>query len=253
VTYGPDGAFHSSVLNGVFGDDMIVSPDDKMPYIVYNEYNPSHISGNYHLLFFSREGDLVQRAFEYADKKNGSGYEMCGFVNQSAGSNWFSPPFCDTIFTITNGQVSPRYVINFGQVRPRMDSKDAMVNQLPEIPYYLGSTFVKIGAYCIFDFVADNKVQTGLLDDKNNKLLKLSETNKNDPFYPILQLGYFYPKDNSTFAMMLRPSRVRYLVSHNLLDMDYFKKNYPQLAEIMEHYSQDDNPLILYFSLKKQA
>ena len=250
MKYGLDGSFRGSIFNGIYGDDLIVTNDQKHTYLVYNEYNPSIVSEKYNLLFYNEMGDLTERSAPYDPKKNGSGYEMSGFIQQSNNQIWFSKPFCDTVFLVKGVKPIPAYVLNFGDVKPRMDTKSEMINQLPNLQAYLGRSFIKIGNYALFDFVMDQRLQTGVLDEKSGKIIRLRETNPSDKLYPLLQLGDIYPKDNHTFAFVIHPSSVRYLISGNKLDLSYFQEKYPELADILSNYGKSNAPLILYFGLK---
>lgn len=245
-----DGVYKSTTYNGVYGDDLIVASTQPYTYLVYNEYNPSEVSGDYNLLFYNKMGELLERSAPYDPRKNGSGYEMSGFVQQSDNQIWFSKPFCDTIFRIEGIDPVPAFVLNFGDVKPKMDTKSEMIEQLPNLQAYLGGSFVKIGNYALFDLVMDHRWQTGMLDEKSGKIFRLNETDPNDKLYPFLQIGDIYPKDNQTFAFVITPARLRYLISGNKLDYRYFQDNYPELASVLSNYKDSNAPLILYFGLK---
>jgi len=250
MKYGLDGAFKGDVFNGIYGDDILVTNDQKHTYLVYNEYNPSIVSENYNLLFYNEMGDLTARSAPYDPRKNGSGYEMSGFIQQSNNQIWFSKPFCDTIFRIKGLEPVPAYVLNFGDVKPRMETKSEMMMQMPNLQAYLGRSFIKIGNYALFDFVMDQRLQTGMLDEKSGKIFGLSQTDPNDKLYPLLQIGDIYPKDNQTFAFVITPARLRYLISSNKLDLSFFQDNYPEFASVLSNYKDSNAPLILYFGLK---
>jgi hypothetical protein len=250
MRFGLDGIYKSSASNGIYGDDLIVGSNQQYPYLVYNEYNPSEISGNYNLLFYNEKGDLLERAAPYDPRKNGEGYEMSGFIQQSNNQTWFSKPFCDTVFLLKGVKPIPSYVLNFGDVKPKLDTKSEMVKQLPNLQAYLGRSFIKFDNYALFDFKMDKRLQIGMLDEKSDKIIRLRETDPNDKLYPLLQIGYIYPKGNHSFAFVIPPGSVQYLITSNQLDFKYFQDNYPELANVLSNYKDGNAPLILYFGLK---
>jgi hypothetical protein len=96
----------------------------------------------------------------------------------------------------------------------------------------------------------DQRLQTGMLDEKSGKIFRLNETDPTDKLYPLLQIGDIYPKDDQTFAFVISPDKVSYLISTNKLDYRYFQDNYPELASVLSNYEDSNAPLILYFGLK---
>ncbi|HAD14201.1 MAG TPA: hypothetical protein DCF33_17385, partial [Saprospirales bacterium] len=65
--------------------------------------------------------------------------------------------------------------------------------------------------------------------------------------------GDIFPKAQQSFALQIRPSRIKYLLNKNLLDLNALDLNNPGLGASLKNAAQNNVPLIVYISIKPNA
>ena len=245
ITYDLSGKYISSTPNGMYGDRLVSLPN-KSGHVVYNEMSANEVSGDYYLLFFDNEGNLKKRVSGYPKTCNGQSYEFTGFLTSLKSNIWFSPPFCDTIFVLDRGNIVPRYTLDFGRqpIPSSAINKNASGWDFDKSPY-LCEKFACIDDMIVFEFMENSKVNLGCYDEAQHQFYKFCNSSK-DCLSDLIQAGDIYPKDNNSFALVIRPARIQYLMKNHLLDEDGLKKNYPGLLSAIQSNYQTDKYLILY-------
>jgi len=250
MRYDQAGNMTDAIKTGVFGEEVEAR---KEGFVVYNEYNATDISGLHHLLFYDRRGNLVGRAFPYPEKQDGNGFAFTGFLSGSNGQIWFNPAFSDTVYEISGQHIIPRYVFNFGSARLPAGLREEKLSGWDAHDYsYLDENFIKTGRFLVFGYFDHRKIKLGVFDESTAKFLGFQDAEK-DYLYELVQLGDLYPKGPDSFALVLRPSRILYLMKNNLLDMAAIAENQPELAAALKNIDSKSNPLILYLAFNPEA
>ncbi|MCB0542989.1 MAG: 6-bladed beta-propeller [Saprospiraceae bacterium] len=247
VHYDKTGNATGTMKTGIFGEELEYMPGDRL--VVYNEYNATPVSGNYHLLFYDRKGNLTKKAFPYAAKQDGNGFAFTGSISNSNGTVWFNPPFSDTVYEITSaGRTIPRFVYDFGSSAIPATLREEKLSGWDTHDYaYVNENFISLGRFVLFGYFSNRRIKLGVFDEFTGKFLAFQDAER-DHLYELLQLGDIFPKDNHTFALVLRPSRIEYLKQHYIDDLESVGKVYPKLAEAIWSMDSGSNPLILYLS-----
>lgn len=249
IEYDLQGNIQSKLDNGVIGDLLVCQPDRQ--YLVYNEYSATEVSGYYQLLFFDHAGNLVDRLYPYNKEIDNNGYGMTGFLSASGGQTWFSPPFCDTVYEIVQRRLIPRYVFDYGAAAvPEQLRRQKLSGWDVDGNAYLCERFIKTGPFVLFKHYADNRMNTSLFDERTKAYFRFRDAGQ-DFLYELLWSGDIFPKDDNTFAFLLTPARIAYMLKQNLLDLDGIKQYAPTLyAALTTSQGVNPNPILLYFSFR---
>ncbi|MBK8923765.1 MAG: hypothetical protein IPM81_20145 [Saprospirales bacterium] len=100
-------------------------------------------------------------------------YSLSGFIAQSDEKNWFSPPFCDTIYELKGYNIIPRYLFDFGsksvpdEVRGRKIQSGWAVHNFA----YLSESFLKIGDNVVFDYFMNQKMHLAFYNEQTETLV----------------------------------------------------------------------------------
>jgi hypothetical protein len=249
--YDLSGNLRKKLPNGVFGDEIEMLLNGG--YLVYNEYGASDISGLNFLLFYDKDGNLMKRMLPYPQACDGNSYEGVGFLSRSEGAIWFSPPFCNTVFEIEGFNAVPRYQFDFGQSSvPESLRWQKLTGWDVDNYSYLREGFVKMERFAIVQYFDKQRFKTGIFDEQTGKFLDLLEAEQ-DFLYELPQVGRIFHKGNTSFAVVLEPRRISYLLKEKLLDTAELEKQHPDLLEALKNIGSNSNPILLYFSFKPQA
>lgn len=249
--YDQNGNLQKTLPNGVYGDEIEMLANGG--YLVYNEYGASDISGLNFLLFYDKEGNLLKRTLSYPERCDGNSYDGVGFLSRSDGTIWFNPPFCDTVFEIEGFKAIPRYQFDFGQSSIPEQLRWRKLTGWDVDEYsYLKEGFVKLGRFVVVQYFDKQRLKIGIFDEQTGKFLSLYEAEK-DFLYELAQVGKIFSKENSSFALVLEPRRIRYLFNKKLLDETELAKHHPELLAAVKNNASSNNPIMLYFSFKPGA
>lgn len=250
MRYDKTGNMTGVIKTGVFGEEVEAR---KAGFVVYNEYNATDISGLYHLLFYDRDGNLAGRAFPYQKKQDGNGFAFTGFLSGSNSQTWFNPAFSDTVYEISGQNIIPRYVFNFGNAGLPAGLREEKLSGWDAHDYsYLDENFIKTGRFLVFGYFDNRKIKLGIFDESTGKFLGFQDAEK-DYLYDLVQVGDIYPGENNAFALVLRPSRIVYLLKNHLLDLDALRIKQPDLAAALEKVTLQSNPVVLYLAFNPGA
>jgi len=243
--YDLGGNLLSKTQSGVFGEEVERASDGS--FVVYNEYNSTKISGLNHLLLYDRSGNLTRRLYPYLEVQDGNGYAFAGSLTASDGI-WFNPPFCDTLFEIRKDEMVAQYLFDFGQkAMPENVRQQKMTGWDTERYAFLGEGLAKVGKFLVFEYAEDQKVNLGAFDETTGQFVSFRDL-KEDHLFELLQVGDIFPKDQNSFALLLRPSRIKYMLKQNLLDREALTKEYPDLVRALNLVESSNSPVILYLS-----
>ncbi len=250
--YGLQGDLRSILPNGMYGENVELLRSGN--YVVYNEYGASDISKRFHLVFYDEKGNLTKRLVPYDEKFEGMAYEFTGFLSRSSGSLWFSPPFNDTIYTVSEKGITPEYYFDFGSLSiPSHLREDKIDGWDVDNFAYIMSSFVKLGNLSIFEYYAEQRLNFGLYDDKTGLFLRFDDA-KRDEYSELLRVGKIYPKDNQSFALVLDTKRIKYLTQKGIINFEYFKANHPRFLEDLHAAASKERAfMVLHLSVKPGA
>ncbi|MFN0175693.1 MAG: 6-bladed beta-propeller [Saprospiraceae bacterium] len=250
MNYDLAGNLRSTTKSGVFGEELERTSSGE--YVVYNEYNSTKISGLNHLIFYDRNGNVTKRTYPYPEAQDGNGYGFAGSLTASDGL-WFNPPFCETVFEIVGHKVIPRYVFDFGQKAMPEDVRQKKMSGWDTDKYsFLSDGFAKTGRFLVLEYHDEQKAKLGVFDEVTGRFVCLRDLQQ-DYLYELIQLGDIFPKGQRSFALVLRPSRIRYMLKNNLLDLDGLGERHPNLVTALKNIEPKSNPLILYLAFKPNA
>jgi len=243
--YDLGGNLLSKTQSGVFGEEVERASDGS--YVVYNEYNSTKISGLNHILLYDRSGNLTKRLYPYLETQDGNGYAFAGSLTASDGI-WFNPPFCDTLFEVRKDEMVAQYHFDFGQkAMPENVRQQKMTGWDTERYAFLGEGLAKVGKFLVFEYAEDQKVNLGVFDETTGQFVSFRDL-KEDHLFELLQVGDIFPKDQNSFALLLRPSRIQYMLKQKQLNLDAISKEYPDLAQALNLVELSNSPVILYLS-----
>jgi hypothetical protein len=250
--YGLQGDLRSILPNGMYGENVELMRSGN--YVVYNEYGASDISKRFHLIFYDENGNLTKRLVPYAEKFEGMAYEFTGFLSRSSGVLWFSPPFNDTIYTVSEKGITPEYYFDFGSLSIPSHMREAKIGGWDVDNFaYIMSSFVKLGNLSVFEYYAGQRVNFGLYDDISGLFLRFDDA-KRDEYSELLRVGKIFPKDDQSFALVLDIKRIKYLIQKGVLNFEYFKENHPKLLEDIYIAASNERAfIVLYLSVKPRA
>jgi 6-bladed beta-propeller len=250
MNYDLGGNLRSSISSGVFGEEL--EQHENGGFVVYNEYNSTKVSGLNHLVFYDRSGNITKRTYPYLATQDGNGYQFAGSLTASGGL-WFNPPFCDTLFEIKGEKVIPRYHFDFGQrAMPESIRQKKLTGWDTHKYSFLNEGLAKIGRFFVFEYSDEQKIKLGIFDEVSNQFASLRDLG-HDYLYELVQLGNIFPKDDKTFALVLSPARIKYLVNKGLLDMVELDKRFPALSNTLKTIDNSSNPVILYLGFSPGA
>ncbi len=244
------GNFRSSIKSGIFGEEMEKTPSGE--YVVYNEFNSTKISGLNHLIFYDKKGNISKRIYPYLSSQDGNGYDFAGSLTTSNGL-WFNPPFCDTVFEIIGYKLQPRYYFDFGQNNmPEQIRQKKLTGWDTQKFSFLSRGFAKIGKFIVFEYYENQKIKLGMFDEMTEQFISFNDAEP-DFMLELMRLGDIFPKAQQSFALQIRPSRIKYLLNKNLLDLNALDLNNPGLGASLKNAAQNNVPLIVYISIKPNA
>ncbi|GAB4488117.1 MAG: hypothetical protein OHK0019_04020 [Saprospiraceae bacterium] len=252
MNYDFSGKLVSTVKNGVFGEELELCEGHDQ-YIVYNEYNSSEISGLNHLLFYDKKGNLLKKSYPYSKEQDGNGYSFAGFLSKSRDNIWFNPSFCDTVYSVTPHKIVPRYIFEFGQfAMPRSVRAKKLTGWDTDRYTFLGESFVDLDEHLVFNYFEDRRIKLGVYDKQTGNYISFKDS-KEDFLKELVQGDIIFPKENNSFALVLRSSRVLYMLKKQLLNLEEIERNYPELAMTLKNITPNSNPIILYLRLKPNS
>jgi hypothetical protein len=250
--YDLSGTLLKNLPNGVYGENIEATADGG--YIVYNEYGASDVSKHFHLLFFDKSGNLVKRLFPYNEELEGMAFNFSGFIGKSSNTVWFSPPFCDTIYSVSPKGIIPEYFFDFGQSAIPSQLREHKIDGWDVDNYaYITSTFIKMGKFSVFKYFADQRSVFGVFDSNTGNFMSFNDAKK-DAYTELLKVGKLFQKDDNSLAFVLESKRIKYLSDRNLLDTPYFESNFPELLKAIKTVNNNNGgTLILYLKMKPEA
>lgn len=250
MQYGMDGAFQSSLKSGIFGEEIELTNQGEI--VAYNEFNATEISGLNHLVFYDKNGNVVKRMYPYLKAQDGNGFAFAGSLTASNGL-WFNPPFSDTVFEISGRKLYPQFIFDFGEKAMPMNVRNQKLDGWDTDNYsYLSESMVKVGNFLVFKYHDEHKLKLGIFDEISGRFAAFRDMQP-DGLHELFQLGDLYPKDEYTFALLLRPNRIQYLQRKNMIDMNILRLQYPELAMALSNYSAESGPIALYIRLKPET
>lgn len=230
--YNTSGQLRVNLPNAMFGEDAHKTANGD--FVLYNEYGSSEFSAFHHLSIFDKKGNLTKRLYPYPERLDGMSYQYTGFLNKSDQTIWFSPPFCDTVFSVTSKGVKPEYIFDFGQSAIPAAMRDHKIDGWDVDKFsYLNASFFKCGKYIIFDYLHQDYASIGLYDTHNNKMISVEDAAQ-DNLRQILKVGSIYYKDAQSFAFVLTAKRLDHLIINNKIDLAAIEKNKPALAAAIQ-------------------
>lgn len=249
MTYNLSGNPVSILPNGMYGQHMAVLPDGS--YIVYNEFGATDISGMFHLIFYDKSGNLIKRMDPYPPTSDGWGYEYAGFLASGNNKIWFNPPFSDTIFSVSKNNFSPAYVLDFkGKEVPVEVRKKKLSGWDTDNNSFLCEGFATAGQYAVFHIFDEHKTVLGIFDSASGNFYNARDFNENDWLYPLIQVGDIFQKNNNSFALVLEPRRIRYMMRNNKINMEELGRKHPGLARTLADKDSENKYILLYLSTK---
>ena len=186
-------------LNGVLGDGVLAVGSDRI--LVYNEYSATDISGYHQLIYFDEADNVLRRQYPYSPELDNIAYSLSGFIAQSDEKNWFSPPFCDTVYALEGYNIIPRYVFDFGGKSVPEGLRRRKIQSGWDLHdfAYLSESFLKIGDYILFDYFMNQKMHLAFYNEQTETLGPLPDLS-DDCLGELLQYGQIACKDANTFA-----------------------------------------------------
>lgn len=204
---------------------------------VYWSYNePIFKKPDYQFSSFTKSGKVLSNFLARNSIKHDYVWSGVNTFALNGVDNYLSPPYNDTIYSIKNNSIKPEFVINF---KDRRFPKDKNINNYDinslDFPFFIKRNFYRSNKYLIFDFLVKRK-RWFCVHDIETKITKYGLI-END----LIKNFRFFPRwGNDNFL-------IEELGSEILLA--YFKSS-PQFEKFING-TEDDNPLIIIYELKK--
>lgn len=227
------GDFISETPITVFAFDFTTDPSNN--YYCFVNKNTSEGSLNYDLVKVSQNGDVLERYFEYDDIDDFA-IDFSGFVKLGRDKEIiFNESFSDTIFSVQDGAIRPKYVIPANNPNANLTNREIVM----ENDYrFIGDTFFELSDWIIINFHKERKAKTVAIDlDELNSRSLLS--------FPLNSVIGVDRVDNIYASIF--PS-----VKETAREKSFFTEaidQYPELARVLDASSPNDNPILIKFSL----
>ncbi len=248
-----NGVFLREVKNDIYCTDFARVTDEVNAYFSCFQVNrPEHDGYNYQLIVASPSGKRVGVAFPYSKEMYDEGCRVQS-TNFSTfkDSLYFLDIFNDTIYAVTESEISPRFIFDFGKHAVPEDIwtdryTTEQRSKLWDNPNLIPGphSFIRIKDYVHFKFIYNNYGHTGFYNLTNGRLI--FSTRINDDLSGLM-LHHIVGHDNTYLY---------YAVEHHNLKMyqDYLLKEgktpSKQLLSIVENYDKSSNPFLLCVRIK---
>ncbi|NUO02178.1 MAG: 6-bladed beta-propeller [Saprospiraceae bacterium] len=206
------------------------------------------------MAFFDSKGNLLKRLYPYSQTLDNYSTRLSGFITSGDENQcWFSPPYCDTIYSINGHDITPKYIFNFADKSVPLNVKLKKNSGWDLDNYaYLTESFVKLKDCFLFTYYNNQRLHHVLYDEQNGRMFRFNDAS-DDYLKQLVKSGVAFYKNDDTFALYVNAARINYLLENKVLDMNSLEKNCPELYSclININYSSNKNPLLIYFSLNK--
>jgi hypothetical protein len=223
------------IKNGIIGDQLVRDNNDG--YVVYNELSETEVSKNYRLLFFDKSGNLTGRSQSYNPILENAAYDFTGFLRKGGDDIWYSPPFCDTVYSIKGKKVIPSYLVDFGEYKiPEIVREKKIDPSQSELfgKGFLNEWFFKTGNFVQFEYQLQDKVCHGIFNEGTNEFFAIHNFPK-DPASLLMSRGTIMPKSNEEFILILRDFQLNSLKKDKNFRIEDFENYSPGLGKIVEN------------------
>lgn len=250
-TFDQVGAPPRILKNSAFGDMM--ERLENGHYILYNEHNPTEVTGNNYIVMYDKDGNLLKKQMPYNPEKNAFGYNYTGFLTRSGKDIWFSPPMSDIVYEVNDRGCFPRYEFDFGSKKlpPDLASTAARGSDIQSYSF-LNERFVTNMHFIQFEYQSDGGVCHGMFDETTGQSINLRNI-RNDCLSNLFSRGTVMPKDEDEFVLVLRTNQVQSLVKNNLIDQAALNTAYGGLGDALLQAANDNHDFLAYFTYKPGA
>lgn|SRR5690606_4328767 len=232
--YGLDGTLKKDIFIDMCASKLAV--DSLNNFYLFVNKNRSEKSQNYDLIKLRYDGSLVDRYFVFTDPDDHM-ISYAGFVTSGRDRDiLFNNSFSDTVYTISEGHVTPKYVFASGN-EGHFTTNKAFTEDLQQ-RNYLEIPFFELQDGFLFLFASDSRVRpivSNYTKPDNHRVL---------PF-PINRL-VGYDKTDHIYAYVFP------VWFNQDKDAPYMRRaleQFPVFGSVLEHSKFDDNPVIIKFSL----
>ena len=211
------------------------------------------------LVVYDKKGNIIQKYpyyFTY-DKKGRSHPNNNGIFYNYNGSTYFKEwNYCDTVFRVTEKNITPHIVFTLGDKQPSYYHQDnANYNKGKYFInfVYESNSFVLFNFFCYSETISINNFQsgnnestyTGYYDKKNKRTYISSVPNLKGPGYTISNIPVnFYPSSINKNKEMIASISPEELIKYK------GKINAPY-KQLLQHVQEDDNPIVIIAKLKE--
>jgi hypothetical protein len=249
IRYKFDGTPTGQLRTGSLGEgfEMLKNND----FVIYNEHNATEISGYNYLVFYDKHGNLVRRSQPYPQKKDNYSYQSTGFLEHDGETLVFSPPHCDTVFSVNHtGKARPLYIFDFQErhLPDSLEQQSRYTGSMNAKYSYLTEGVIKSGSLVLFHYLNHGIPTLGIFNTNTNLFYDATLFDKQEPLYPLIQTGDLFSIDQNYFTIVLHPGNAQYLLDNDILNIDKVASFFPELASAILESQRTEEYILLYFS-----
>lgn len=155
---------------------------------------------------------------------------------------FFQSMYNDTVFNLTQKQIEPFFIINFGKHRPPFESRWWPIEKQEKSNFFLQNNILENEKFILFD-IWFNKVRYFTLYDKLLKSLKIAEFKsgiKND-IDGFIDLKINSINNSGELSFLVQPAELIEWIKQN---PDKFKSLKPELQKFKD-IKMEDNPIVI--------
>ena len=236
-------------LNGYhFWADSFSRSNDSTYYFFTNN-NISDVSGMNNLLVTNKNLDVSTRSFPVSSLETPM-YSMSGFISESEGKTLFMTPFSDTIFSLSNSNICPKYVFDFGKFRmPSEIYQDYSIFVSKSFDYsYITERAFEDKEFVFFNMVHNRRRTFSFYHKPSQKTY-----NQLDFVETALSYSFNIPKeknDNGKYFSVLSPAQIVGLITNNPTRLVNLQQENKELFELFSSLKGSENPIVISFNLK---
>ncbi|MDR3245869.1 MAG: 6-bladed beta-propeller [Prevotellaceae bacterium] len=232
--------------------DFIGLDDDKMLF-AYAQYTPET---PYQIVFADTDSKPVETAFPFKNTRQLPGDEFSFFQKTEAGKILYHYPLCDTIFEITDKQITPKYhlslyapseIESFYEETKNMVENDFVKRQMTN-DFILYFRFIELDDVFYINYSTGQDSYTSLVSKKDYISYNSLSGNgrKKFTYTPFFVSGF----NQNALLAFIDETFANFLTKENK-ELFYSHFNDNDIQKIKELETTDNNPVICILYVKK--
>lgn len=259
LVYKPDLQFERINPDIIVKDKMGFADD--FYYMYFNNKTNLQIDGDYYNIgIYSSNGKLAGKKFKIDEDNLWFTYSQKHnfyFFNTGA---YFIEPFINKIYFLDNGDIKPKYLVDFGEFNlpgnffRNIESTDIRISNLAASKYAgVIDYFVEMDNYIYFTYVIKNDIFNVVYSKKKKNIIS-GKTLHDDKFGLPMTLPITGYKDY--LVVIIEPFFLHYIVNECKKQYSVekqeqlWKGKYRLVKELSEKYDESSNPIIALYQLK---